>query len=178
MRPSPFEWVESQGGPVILLPTRLLPEWGGADRAGASPWGRSAPESDYGRACSAGGSPAIVQVAHGQGLVIGGEPLPITAVPSADGWALVRWVFADSDDDVAAALSELDPATFSAVEGVALSGGEEFRLFDAAMPGDDIVGTSLSLDLGPGPLHVYTSELHPSGRTKLIVHWLGRQLPG
>ncbi|WP_433417589.1 Imm21 family immunity protein [Microtetraspora malaysiensis] len=79
-------WVETAGGPLIVVPKSELDHWAGVDHndGPVETWG------DYGRACAAEGYIGLVTVGAQQALVLGDEPamttghVPLSGVTPAD----------------------------------------------------------------------------------------------
>ncbi|MGW6062612.1 Imm21 family immunity protein [Streptomyces sp. NPDC055189] len=94
------DWVESMGGPLIVLPRTALPLWHGCTPIGRV-LGTPGEPDDYDRACEADGAPAQaipVGTDGAQALVLGDEPA-MTCYPPPHR-AFVRWHSADSDTDL------------------------------------------------------------------------------
>jgi hypothetical protein len=158
------EWIESAGGPLLLLPHPLASRWRGTDPNGHPVSG------DYARACAQPGFLSRIDVPGGFGIVLGGEPLPTAwwaPITGASG-AVVRWEYADDDEAVAEVLE----GTFSTVE---VEEQLEFRvtsplqLFDSAWPGNE-APKCLTIELPLGRYHVTSEWVRPSDRTSLLLH--------
>jgi hypothetical protein len=161
------DWIVSNGGPLLLLEEALLPAWRGTERAG------DASTSDYSRACAAG-EIALIGVGGCHGLVIGGEVLETSWWPGPERrrGTLVRWVFADDDDHVAECVKSVPDSLLGSVDAILVVRSPELRLFDSAMPGDDIDTPFLSLYLEPGRYALRTARYRPDPRTELVLHTL------
>ena len=94
------KWIQSNGGPLLLLPAELLRQWGGTATA------------DYERACTVQDEIAVLDVGNGVGLVLGDEPHQTAWAPADDGGLLVRWVYADDEADVWAAVDTIRESDF------------------------------------------------------------------
>ncbi|MEU3950002.1 immunity 21 family protein [Streptomyces sp. NPDC029526] len=157
--PGTAHWVESGGGPLVAVPEAVLPFWTGADGEEAA--------SDYDRACEVDDSVGLLPVGDGAALVLGDEPAATAYLPEHR--TLVRWVAADTEDDllarVPAALETADwePGVHWRVPGPVL-------LFDAAWPGSRSAGTDhLRLTLPPGPYTVHAAQVRPGPETWLTL---------
>jgi hypothetical protein len=176
---SSLRWVESNGGPLLLLPEMLLPSWTGSDEPPVwrnikakfrfNPDGRA---TDYDRACDVHDFVGVIEVGDGTGLVLGDEPLATTWWPSIDGGFLVRWDFGDSDEAVRAHLARLESAgpwepgpTFECSRGPLI-------LFDSADPGLDPLNERLTIELKPGKYLLGTCHHKPDSQTSLRLHRL------
>jgi hypothetical protein len=152
------EWVESGGGPLILVPEAVLPFWAGADGDETS--------SDYDRACEVEGYIGLLPVGDTRALVLGDEPASTAFLPEHG--TFVRWCAADSEsallDRVPEALrtAEWEPEVEWDVPG-------DVRLFDAAWPGDESEHTEhLRVTLAPGRYAVRAAYVEPGPEV-----WMG-----
>jgi hypothetical protein len=98
MSPPALQWIQSNGGPLLLLPSSLLGAWEGADEPepyrgveARSHWNPGGPATDYDRACDVPDLAGTVPVGAGEGLVLGDEPLATTwwLAPEIGGGILV-----------------------------------------------------------------------------------------
>ena len=102
-------WVDSYGGPLIVVPASALDAWGGDTEAGRV-LGGTGPADDYDRACAVDAYAEAIPVgdAGAQALVLGDEPALTCYLPDLS--AFVRWLGADSEtelfDAARAALSD------------------------------------------------------------------------
>jgi Immunity protein 21 len=176
-----LQWINSNGGPLLLLPSSLLGVWEGADEPepyrgveARSRWNPGGPATDYDRACDATELVGTVQVGVGEGLVLADEPLATTwwPAPEIGGGILVRWEYADSDAAagrwIAAIPGSLpwEPsARFGFAEGPLV-------LFDSAEAGADPSGPRLEIALAGGGYDVHTIRWRPDVTTSLLLHRL------
>src|SRR5438128_2525114 len=93
--PRRLRWVQSLGGPLVVLPARHLAAWGGCVRP------RSA--TDYDRACGVYGYQGVIPAGAGEALVIGDMPLLTAPCRLAGIRYLVRWLYAPSEAELLAA---------------------------------------------------------------------------
>lgn len=77
------DWIETTGGPHLLVPEALLPLWRGVE--GWSDHEDPDDFSDYARACRIGSWLGAVEIGQGSGLIFGGEVGPITWIAGSDG---------------------------------------------------------------------------------------------
>ncbi|MFD5610578.1 Imm21 family immunity protein [Kitasatospora sp. NPDC127060] len=106
-------WVESMGGPLIVVPVSALHQWNGCTENGMIVGDGDQPD-DYDRACAVEDLAEVISlVGHtaNSALVLGDEPSSTCYL--AEQRAFVRWLAADSDAElIAAAMAVLnDPAT-------------------------------------------------------------------
>lgn len=129
--PSPV-WVESLGGPLIVVPEAILPSWrGGADEEPPDA------DDDYERACAVADYAGVIPVGDGQGLVLGDEPATTCYLPEHR--AFVRWAAADSADSLFARAVEVlaDPTATWHDCGTWTTGGPAV-LMDSAYAGAEL----------------------------------------
>ncbi|ANN18975.1 hypothetical protein SD37_27365 [Amycolatopsis orientalis] len=84
-------WVESLGGPLIVVPVSALAHWKGSLEGG---------EDDYDRACAVNALAGALPVGGTTGLVLGDEPATTCYLPCHR--AFLRWLAADSEADLLA----------------------------------------------------------------------------
>ena len=104
-------WVESMGGPLLVLPVSALGEWGGCTQAGMLA-GTGDVLDDYDRACELDGLAGVIAVGGKgwQGLVLADEPARTCYLPEYR--TFVRWLGANSEANLIDAAKDLldDPA--------------------------------------------------------------------
>jgi hypothetical protein len=176
-----LQWIQSNGGPLLLLPSSLLGVWGGTDEPepylgveARSRWNPAGAATDYDRACDVTDLLGTVQVGGGEALVLADEPLATSWCPApeiGDG-ILVRWEYAESDviagrwvSTIPGSLPWEPSLRFSFEEG-------PLSLFDAAEPGLDPSGPRLEVGLSGGVYDVHTIRWRPDGGTSLLLHRL------
>jgi hypothetical protein len=165
------------------MPEDLLSQWDGINDPGAgkqvqarSRWNPEGPATDYDRACDVRGYLGLLAVGEGIALVLGEEPLPATWRPQApDAGLIIRWIFAESGEEVARALEELRPEDFPEPEMYLELDGDRLILFDSASPGNEVEATdSLRLNLLRGNYGISTLMFEPNPDTTLLLHKLQR----
>ncbi|MEU2134064.1 Imm21 family immunity protein [Streptomyces sp. NPDC018352] len=153
----PLTWLETEGGPFIVVPRTTLPHWSGR-------------EGDYDRACEVMDLLGILELPDGaEALVLGDEPLSTAYPPELR--ALVRWCYAESEEGVADIVRAGLP-TAEWDEGPVLSITGELVMFDAAYFGTE-AGTltdSTVLELGAGRYRVDSASIEPDQLTSFHVH--------
>jgi hypothetical protein len=130
------------------------------------------PATDYDRACEVNEWLGVLAVASGEGLVLGGEPLPTAWLPVAHGTGglLVRWQYAESDSAAARWLSAVPPELpWRWSVRFAFDAGP-LMLFDAAEAGLDPLGSRLELPLTIGRYDIHTVQWQPDSVTSLLLH--------
>lgn len=105
-------WVESMGGPLIVVPISALARWRGCTQSGMTV-GSGEVLDDYDRACEVEGLAGVISVGEkgAQALVLADEPASSCYLPEHR--AFVRWLAASSETDLIAAAQRVlaDPAT-------------------------------------------------------------------
>jgi len=98
-----LDWIESAGGPLLMLEEDLLSHWRGSQQVFIGE------PTDYERACAVDDYIALIAVNSREGIVLGEEPFRTAWWFSLElGYGfLVRWVFANSEADVLQALKNL-----------------------------------------------------------------------
>jgi len=104
-------WIESNGGPLLVLPCSLLSAWRGTDDPSPGEkveatfrWNPAGVATDYDRACDVSDFAGVIPVGSGEALVLADEPLPTTWLPAGDGGSLARWRFGPDQASVNALL--------------------------------------------------------------------------
>lgn len=106
-------WVESMGGPLVVVPVSALHRWGGCTEDGVIVGGTDQPD-DYDRACEVEDYAEVISLrGHGNvsALVLGDEPATTCYLPEQR--VFIRWLAAGSDTELLAAAEAVlnDPAT-------------------------------------------------------------------
>lgn len=159
------EWIESTGGPLLLLEKELLPYWHGISRS-------SATMTDYDRACKIADFVGAIKVGPGSGVILGEEPLSTTwwQSPHLLNSFLVRWVCAENEERVRAALSSLPRDIRCEATEVKLEAfNGELILFDSACCGTDI-DDYLTIEIPRGRYAIETLHFEPNHELSLILH--------
>ncbi|MEU0786466.1 Imm21 family immunity protein [Streptomyces sp. NPDC006173] len=94
-----LSWVSSMGGPLITLPESCVNAWGGCTESG-SVLGEDNGCDDYDRACAVDGWAGVIAVGEGPAtaLVLADEPAKTRFMP--EGLLFVRWLAADSEEQL------------------------------------------------------------------------------
>jgi len=160
-----LHWIESTGGPLLLLEGGLLDHWHGA-------FGNGGGMTDYDRACEVADYVEILEVGKGYGLVLGEEPFATTWWPSDQGAKgfLVRWVCAEDEAQICAALNSfsLDSNWQSTDVNFEIHHGQ-LILFDSSCIGTAI-DAFLTIEIPRGSYVVETLHYTPSDELSLILH--------
>ncbi|MFJ9539180.1 Imm21 family immunity protein [Streptomyces sp. NPDC101225] len=109
---TPPVWVESMGGPLIVVPVSALAAWHGCTEAGVMAGDATAPD-DYDRACAVDDLAGVITVGENgaQALVLADEPATSCFLPEHR--VFLRRLAADSEAELKAAARAVlaDPAT-------------------------------------------------------------------
>ncbi|MFG2994876.1 Imm21 family immunity protein [Streptomyces sp. NPDC048257] len=153
--PGLVDWVESGGGPLVVVPAAVLASWEGADGEG--------PESDYGRACSVVGYARLVAVGSSQALVLGDEPSSTAFLPEHG--VFVRWVAAESEADLLGGVeAAMKDADWEGEQVWEVPG--PVVLFDSAWPGSEVEPDNhMRVDLAAGRYELRAALAQPHSLT-------------
>jgi hypothetical protein len=186
MRASP-KWVATGGGPLILVPVEVALHWRGTDGIGPSSkvkvsWGEDDfSGTDYGRACGVDDYLGVLACGPGDCLILGDEPMQTTFLPMKDCGLIVRWMWAECEEDVLRAVRSVPENVWEATPHRLQVGEGDLLLFDSAYPGDDLPKTGdgaeipwLKLPVPRGTYEIDTADYQPDERTRLILHRLRR----
>ena len=156
--------IASGGGPLVLLPDALLPQWRGLD---------GPPDSDYDRACGVPEPLGSIPVAGGEALVLSGEPADTALLPSRSGRSLVlaQWRCGPDAATVVDCLRRLDLARFPPPAVRLRLTGSPQALFDSAYPGLEIC-ECLTAGLPAGEYAASALPDRPRAGVSLALHWL------
>ncbi|ADD45461.1 immunity 21 family protein [Stackebrandtia nassauensis] len=153
-------WVETDGGPIVVLQAATAARWSGVDGTDDSDdvttWG------DYGRACTVDEYHGLVEFDSAQppltALVLGDEPQSSTYLPKHR--VIARWTCADSEDQLLDMIDTRIPDAHwqSPLHWHVSAGG--LVMFDSAYaladfgPGGCATESPLHIDLPAGPYEV------------------------
>lgn len=168
-----LQWIESAGGPLILLPQASLADWSGYNPDEELSGEVTIPgTTDYERACAVAleGLLGLVQVADIQALVLGDEPMSTAWHPTGPaGGLLIRWVYGDDINAVPSYVTDLDAVIWT-LSGITLTvTNQPYYLFDSAWAGQETT-ERLEITLTEGRYEIDTGIAHPANRTELLLH--------
>ncbi|MFB6827097.1 Imm21 family immunity protein [Streptomyces virginiae] len=171
--PGLVDWVESGGGPLVVVPAEVLDRWEGADGEG--------PESDYDRACAVVDRTGLLTVGPSHALVLGDEPSSTTFLPEHG--VFVRWVAAESEAELLAGVEavvkdgdENDDVVWE--DGKVWEVPGPVVLFDSAWPGAEVEPDNHArVELTPGRYAVRAASARPNADTTFQLVQLVRLLP-
>ncbi len=167
-------WVASAGGPLLVLESRRLRDWGGLETG------------DYDRACATTSVVDAIEVGDGLGMLLGDEPAMTAVVERADGLAFVRWHAADDVDAVERAIVAMQrsPTMQGTPTGLSFEWTDDaLVVFDSVEagseqtqfslpPGREIGDGGVRVAITPGTWAVRLGALDPSVGSLSIVQLL------
>jgi len=158
-------WVESKGGPLILLEEDVVPYW--RDYLPVS----DSSLTYYERACEVSDYLGSIGVGSRSGLVFGEQPYSTTWLQASE-WdygIIVRWVYAENEAAVIQVLTQLSNRNWQRTDVVLEVTNEKLLLFDAAVPGDDIE-TFIPVQIPKGSYVAETLHYEANKDTSLTLH--------
>lgn len=175
------QWIDCNS-PLLLVAKEHLSAWQGIDvpsngRKVVAQFrsNRGGPATDYDRACDVDDYVGVIDVGNGKGIVLGDEPLMTTSEPVSDGGLLIRWVYAESENELIAAVDKL-PAEAYEDSGISfIVDGPSLVLFAASEPGDVQIFSRIEINISPGYYRVSTGK-YEDDKTSFISHRLRRVL--
>ncbi|WAT15826.1 Imm21 family immunity protein [Xanthomonas fragariae] len=161
-----LNWIESTGGPLILLHRELLPHWSGIKKSLFD-----ADTTDYSRACDVHDELGVVAVGPKQALVLGDEPDATAIIQNENSIFIVRWRWAPSENELLSTLHDAlnslefcDSGSFSTTLGTHL-------LFDSSIAGTE-VDESLIVELGAARFSLANAYFQPKKDICALIHRL------
>ena len=156
------KWIQSAGGPLIMVPESLRGSWGGASLE------TPMIGDDYERACSVEDPLGVITVGKGQALVLRDGRDETTAIETRIGPALLCWQFADSEAELLLSVDEAG-ATAPVVETLHHTFVETSQILgDSAWTGVDFEDP-LIFQINPGPYKI-TTRAFSNERVSYILH--------
>jgi hypothetical protein len=158
-------WVESEGGPVIVVAESQRRLWGGCTN------------SDYENACEVEGYAGLVALEEPSAL---GPALAINDVPAPTAFmeefhAMVQWISSSSDARLVEVVREGFEAVETWVDGPVVQVNGTLAVFDAALPGTDVRADELLLvDIAPAVYRLRSADIESDTGTCARVHRLDR----
>lgn len=97
-------WVDTTGGPHLVVPEKYAVHWEGVGKPSRgrvveakSRWDASGPATDYDRACDVDGLLGVIRVGRGRGVVLADDPGMAAYCPSRGRHSILKWVYAPSE---------------------------------------------------------------------------------
>jgi len=117
------EWINSTGGPLVALEEECANEWTGIQ----------GDPSDYEIACQTKDYVDIVRLHGSEVLVFGDEPLQTLVAHSETSIFVVRWMWAESENDVFSEIEKIDQNIFDHTKSINIRWkSQNIVLFDAS----------------------------------------------
>jgi hypothetical protein len=159
-----LKWLESTGGPLVLIEQAFLPYWHGYEPINTG-------VTDYERACKIADYLGTIKVGPGYGVVLGEEPFSTTWWQPDENRAglLVRWVYADNEAEVLEAVRSVSTNKWLTMDIEIEMGAGDLVLFDSASAGSAI-DSSITIRLTPGTYRAQTLHYNPNENISLILH--------
>lgn len=156
-----LHWIESSGGPFVVLSASLLPTWLGSNG------------DEYEAACEVDDYLGLISVGKAGhihvGLVIGDEPLTSTYIPDLK--CILQWQYAPSENSLVSAARIAIEGSLDWENGPTLKVQDNLVMFDAAASAASLEEREiLPISLPPGMYRCLTADFSiedTSGR----LHW-------
>lgn len=161
-------WISSLGGPFILMDRLTVHVWkGDSNHSNAA---NSGFVSDYERACQIQDFIGTLFVGADQALILGDLPSNTTHVPiDSLSFLLIRWIWADSEDQITNALREFKVEQSWRDTGIhVLFRSGQLVLFDSVYGGNEMKDY-LNIEVDAGNYHVSTLSYQPNDLINLFI---------
>ena len=153
-----MNWLESNGGPILSLPTESLSLWPGG------------PGADYDLVCSIRDYAGVLLWKKESVLVLGDEHFPTALVTTLPMVCMIRWVHANSELEMLSAARRFDLNAHDPVERCAWHVDDSAQsLVDGSAPGA-WSENQFRYELAPGDYEVRTYDVEPDPSTCFIYH--------
>ncbi|WP_430414070.1 Imm21 family immunity protein [Parasphingorhabdus sp.] len=153
--PDLYNWIDTEGGPFLLLAEELLPSWRGTEGWSFETHGED--ESDYSRACDTTDWIGRIRCGGNEAYVLGGDVGPISWITSKDlaGGFLVQWLGVDDEAHIIPALLSKqfeELVSSESAEHILIEIGEpgNLKIIQAADTGSNLKSPNLSINLKSG----------------------------
>ncbi len=161
-----MNWINSEGGPLLLLSENHISKWLGVVE-------HNEEESDYDRACRVDDYVGLVEVDGGYGLVFDDEPLQTTWLEQMAGYSgvFIRWRYAKNEISILREIERVPEFVFRSSEIMFVTNCSKHFLFDAALSGLNLQSNDfLIVTLNPGKYKIQTGLFQPNKETAMILH--------
>lgn len=171
-----MKWIESLGGPLILLGNDDLHQWGGVSRSSKNQF-----ESDYDYACSVDDYLGILDLGVEESkdmeiLVLNDEPMMTTSIKLDENEIiLARWKWGNNSSSVDNYLMEIKKLNleFKLDKHIVFTvKSDKLLLFDATYAGWDDDIDYLEIPSVPGNYNLFSLSYQPDNETSLLLHKL------
>ncbi|WP_327234770.1 immunity 21 family protein [Streptomyces sp. NBC_01317] len=156
-----LRWIESSGGPFVVLPASRLTHWLGSNG------------SDYEAACEVEEYLGLVRVGapelEATGLVVADEPLPAVYIPDLK--CVLQWQYAPSESALVSAARRSIEGVLDWQVGPVFDIRDRVVMFDAAASGETLEASEmLELPLPPGKYECFTADYSEGRDTAGRLH--------
>jgi hypothetical protein len=167
--------VESLGGPLICIESRLSHQWLGIDGLSIKPDASTVGIStDYERTYQRPDKCLdVLSLAHGAALILGDRPMITGVWKNALGQVIIwRISYAEEDDDIPAMLASLTEKSFELPRAsIEFSfGSPSVLIFDSVLPGNEAHLEFVLFEIAPGSYQVTSHVIKPAPSTELVLH--------
>jgi hypothetical protein len=157
-----LKWINSKGGPFVMMGKEESQVWKGAAPSGAS--------SHYDQACNVKGLWGIIQVENVVAIILSDEPVATTWIPFDDGpgGTIVRWIYAENEAEVAKHLESLPQSNWT-TDGTINITTELMYVFDSVETVKEAMEAKnlLVIPFKIGKYEMRTQEYKPDEKTYL-----------
>ena len=169
----PIHWIESNGGPYILMGIRAASMWRATH--GISVESRDGCVDDYQCVCGIGGYAGVMHSGDNAILVIDDLPNDLAVYLNTDSEAVfVKWIGAESEEKIWAALDAEKELSFKRLDFELQITESELVIFDSSDLLDDAGENKLYLNLLPGFYSVEVLDYEPHDEMMLQLFRLRR----
>ena len=168
-----MKWIQSSGGPLVLIERRLMPIWRGVfgyseeDRTDTT-----TSTTDYEIACSIKEYIGVIDTPKIKAIILGDMPLS-TAVWRSRGISfLVRAFYMENGADINAIMNnyiEYVDKNIIELTKIYIEFGD-LIIFDSALSGQSKSFDSLNFPMAAGNYNVITCAYQPNKETSLLIH--------
>lgn len=151
-------WIESSGGPFVIIEKKFAPLWGGTNGY----------PSDFDLACRTSNYIEEISTTYTTALILGDEPLRTLVAYSNDHNLIVRWRWATSEEDV---LSKIQNICFPKKYEDRIDVNfctDNLEIFDSASTYAE--AKSINLKANAGKNTIKTFNYSPDPETSLLIH--------
>jgi hypothetical protein len=158
-----LNWIDSDGGPLILMEKEVFPSWNGDVEVKQH-------DTDYDRACNVEDYVGVIEVQPLRAIVFGDEPMRTTwwQIGEYEG-IVVRWMYASDEESVIKALITMHDIKWEDSEIEISFPNGNLILFDSVYSYDE-VEDSLSIQIKSGVYKIQTSSYQPNEHISLVLH--------
>ena len=165
-----LDWIETSGGPLVLMESKLSVKWGGVS-------GSNSKESvsDYDYACNVDEYIEKVPYDSGEIVVFGDEPDRTTYIPISEACGVfVRWKWSNTRDIQDLVLEKFNELRF--MDSIRIKytlNSDSLYLFDSSVRGSEI-NEKLEINLPKGEYELSTEIFEPDIEIRLVLHRIYR----